>query len=90
MIDLLKTNGKFYKANLHCHTTLSDGKMTAAEVKEYYLKNGYNIVAYTDHSKYAYHKELLSEDFLPIAGFEAAWTCLDPEDAEKSKKLLFF
>lgn len=58
MIDLLKTNGRFYKANLHCHTTLSDGKMTAEEVKEYYLKNGYNIVAFTDHSRYAYHKEL--------------------------------
>ena len=37
MIDLLKTNGKFYKANMHCHTTLSDGKMTAAEVKELYI-----------------------------------------------------
>ena len=79
MIDLLKKNGLFYKANLHCHTTLSDGKMTPDEVKEYYLKNGYNIVAFTDHSRYAYHKELLSEDFLPIAGFEAAWTCLDPD-----------
>ena len=79
MIDLLKTNGPFYKANLHCHTTLSDGKMTPQEVKEYYLKNGYNIVAYTDHSTFAWHKELLSEDFLPIAGFEAAWTCLDPD-----------
>lgn len=79
MIDLLKANGPFYKANLHCHTTLSDGKMTPDEVKEYYLNNGYNIVAFTDHSKYAYHKQLLSDDFLPIAGFEAAWTCLDPD-----------
>ena len=26
MVDLLKTNGKFYKENLHCHTTVSDGK----------------------------------------------------------------
>lgn len=79
MIDLLKKNGKFYKANLHCHTTFSDGKMTPGEVKEYYLKNGYNIVAFTDHSKYVWHKELISDDFLPLAGFEAAWTCLDPD-----------
>ena len=87
MIDLLKTNGPFYKANLHCHTTLSDGKMTPQEVKDYYLKNGYNIVAYTDHSTFAWHKELLSEDFLPIAGFEAAWTCLDPDTKNLKFKL---
>lgn len=87
MIDLLKTNGKFYKANLHCHTTLSDGKMTPLQVKEYYLKNGYSIVAFTDHSKYAWYPELLSEDFIPIAGFEAAWTCLDPDNAPLKFKL---
>lgn len=76
---LLPENGKFYKANLHCHTTVSDGKMTPEQVKEHYLKNGYNIVAFTDHSKYVWHKELLSEDFLPIGGVEAAFTCLDPD-----------
>ena len=76
---LIPENGNFYKANLHCHTTLSDGKMTPEQVKEYYTKNGYNIVAFTDHSKYAWHKELISDDFLPLAGFEAAWTCLDPD-----------
>ena len=42
---LLPKEGSFYKANLHCHTTLSDGKMTPQEVKDYYLKNRYNIVA---------------------------------------------
>lgn len=87
MIDLLKKNGCFYKANLHCHTTFSDGKMTPQEVKEHYQKNGYNIVAFTDHSKYVYHKELLSEDFLPVAGFEAAWTCLDPDHKPLKFKL---
>jgi len=84
---LLPKEGSFYKANLHCHTTLSDGKMTPQEVKDYYLKNGYNIVAFTDHSKYVYHKQLLSEDFLPIAGFEAAWTCLDPDTKNLKFKL---
>jgi len=34
MIDLLKKNGPFFKANLHCHTTLSDGHMTAQQVKD--------------------------------------------------------
>ena len=30
---LLPEGGNFYKANLHCHTVLSDGAMTPEEVK---------------------------------------------------------
>ena len=71
MIDLLKKNGNFYKANLHCHTTISDGRMTPEQVKEYYSKNGYSIVAFTDHNKFIYHQELKDDNFLPIGGFEA-------------------
>ncbi len=71
MIDLLKKNGKFYKANLHCHTVISDGKMTPNEVKDYYKKAGYSIVAYTDHTKYVTHDDLKDDEFLPISGFEA-------------------
>ena len=44
--------GNFYKANLHCHTTFSDGVLTPEQVKELYLANGYSIVAYTDHDNY--------------------------------------
>ena len=29
----------FYRANLHCHTTISDGKKTPEEVKDNYEKN---------------------------------------------------
>ena len=50
MIDLLKKNGPWFKANLHCHTTLSDGNMTAAQVKDWYKSHGYSVVAVTDHS----------------------------------------
>jgi len=71
MIDLLKKNGKFFKANLHCHTVNSDGKMTPEQVKAHYKANGYSIVAFTDHSKFIYHKNLDDKDFLTIGGFEA-------------------
>ena len=64
MIDLLKQNGPWFKANLHCHTTLTDGNMTAAQVKDHYKANGYSIVAYTDHSKFAWYPELQDKDFL--------------------------
>lgn len=61
----------FYKANLHCHTVLSDGTWTKEQVKAEYQKKGYSIVAFTDHRHYGWHPELQDDSFLPIAGFEA-------------------
>lgn len=67
---LLPQKGQFYKANLHCHTTVSDGKLTPEQVKEVYVENGYSIVAFTDHDVYITHPELRDEHFLPLNGFE--------------------
>ena len=33
---LLPESGTFYKANLHCHTNLSDGHLTPEEIKRIY------------------------------------------------------
>ncbi len=38
-----------YKANLHTHTTLSDGKVDPAGVIDMYHDHGYTILALTDH-----------------------------------------
>ena len=67
---LLPSDGQFYKANLHCHTTVSDGKLTPAEVKEAYKSRGYSIVAYTDHDVMVAHPELDDENFLALTGYE--------------------
>ena len=67
---LIPENGNFYKANLHCHTTFSDGKKTPAEVKELYRSLGYSVVAYTDHDILIAHDELNDENFLALHGFE--------------------
>ena len=67
---LLPETGSFYKANLHCHTVLSDGNKTPEEVKEAYQKLGYSIVAYTDHELLIPHDELTDENFLALHGFE--------------------
>ena len=40
-----------FKANLHTHTTLSDGKFSAAEVVTLYREAGYDVLAFTDHWK---------------------------------------
>jgi hypothetical protein len=67
---LLPNCGKFYKANLHMHTNISDGKMTLEEVKKAYLEKGYSIVAFTDHEVMVPHKELTDESFLAITSTE--------------------
>ena len=51
----------YFKANLHCHTTLSDGAFTPEEIKAAYKAQGYSIVAFTDHRKYVHHTELNDE-----------------------------
>ncbi len=63
-IDLLPQTGTYYKANLHCHTTFSDGRLTPEEIKKAYQEQGYSVVAYTDHRNYQWHKELTDDKFL--------------------------
>ncbi len=67
---LLDPKGNWYKANLHCHCTISDGSWTAEEVKAQYQKQGYSVIAYTDHMRYVRHNELDDENFLTIGAFE--------------------
>ena len=74
---LLPARGKFYKANLHCHSTCSDGKLTPEELKELYTSHGYSIIAYTDHDVLISHDELTDGGFLALHGFETETT--DPK-----------
>jgi len=67
---LLPEGGNFYKANLHCHTNLSDGTLSPQEVKELYLSLGYSVVAYTDHDIFLPHPELCDDRFIALNGFE--------------------
>ena len=67
---LLPETGNFYKANLHCHSTLSDGCLTPAQLKEAYKSAGYSIIAYTDHDILITHDELTDGDFLALHAFE--------------------
>ena len=67
---LLPQKGSFYKANLHCHSTVSDGRLTVEQLKEEYKKRGYSVVAFTDHNTYCMHDELNDDGFLAICGYE--------------------
>lgn len=63
-----------YKANMHMHTTVSDGRMTPEETKQAYLDAGYSIVAFTDHEVIVPQNCLRDENFLPITSYEVAVT----------------
>ncbi len=67
---LLPEHGNFYKANLHCHSTVSDGSLTPEEIKKAYMEQGYSVVAYTDHNVMIDHSDLREENFLPLRGYE--------------------
>lgn len=67
---LISPNKKQYKANLHCHSVLSDGKKTPAELKEMYKQKGYSILTVTDHEIPKSHSEISDQDFMMLTGYE--------------------
>ena len=67
---LLSSKLNTYKANLHCHTNLSDGIQTPEEVKEGYKQNGYSVVCFTDHDVIIPHDYLNDQNFLALHGME--------------------
>ena len=67
---LLPENGNFYKSNLHCHSTCSDGMRSPAQLKEIYKKMGYSVLAITDHDILLPHDELNDDEFITLHGFE--------------------
>ena len=76
---LLPKAANFYKANLHVHTTVSDGDMTPEEIKRIYMEQGYSVVAFTDHEVMVPHPELTDENFVAITSTEIStnnrWDC---------------
>ena len=69
---LLDATKSYYKANLHSHSTESDGVMTPAQVKEKYKSNGYSVVAYTDHEHLIDNSYLNDNSFIALTACEVA------------------
>ena len=68
---LISPDKKQYKANLHCHSTNSDGKLTPEQLKEAYKNHGYSVLSITDHEVPADHTHMTDQDFLMLTGYEA-------------------
>ncbi|MBR5528077.1 MAG: PHP domain-containing protein [Clostridia bacterium] len=67
---LLPESGNFYKANLHCHSTWSDGKHSPEELKKLYKEMGYSVLSVTDHRGLFSHYELDDDEFITLTGME--------------------
>lgn len=67
----ISENSKQFKANLHCHSTLSDGRLSPEALVDAYKAHGYSILAITDHEYPCDHTALSSPDFLLLTGYEA-------------------
>lgn len=80
MIKQLLPKKNFYKANLHCHSNLSDGTLSPQELKDAYKEKGYQVLAITDHEGLFYHKHLSDPDFLILAGAEFEYNDVVSDD----------
>ncbi|MBE7060055.1 MAG: hypothetical protein E7389_04475 [Ruminococcaceae bacterium] len=69
---LLDENKNFYKTNMHCHSTFSDGNMTVSELKKHYMSNGYSAIVFSDHEHLIDNSDISDENFLAITGCEIA------------------
>ena len=71
MIELIRKAKPQFKANLHAHSKISDGRLTPEEMKKIYREKGYSILCITDHNIPCPHSDLTEKDFLMLTGYEA-------------------
>ena len=59
-----------YKANMHSHCTLSDGRYEPEFLKDAYKERGYSVFAYSDHGHINDVRYLEDPDFIPLLSAE--------------------
>ena len=70
MKHLLPPVPRYFKTNLHTHSTITDGKFSPEELKELYKSHGYHILCISDHNVVVDHSALNEENFLMLTGVE--------------------
>jgi hypothetical protein len=63
--------GQYRKAQLHCHTTQSDGRYAPRELLDRYRASGYTFVVFTDHNRVTECADLNDATFLALPGVES-------------------
>jgi hypothetical protein len=70
LVNPFTTSGNWYKANLHTHTTLSDGDVNLPVRVKQYRNKGYQVLAVTDHEKTNNIAGYSDSNFLLLNGME--------------------
>src|SRR5450830_1655274 len=81
LLNPFQQKGVWYKANLHTHTTTSDGESTVAERVKQDREKGYSVLAITDHEKTNDIREFSSKNFLVLSGMETHPICPNDKNA---------
>lgn len=84
---LLTSQKNFFKGNMHCHSTFSDGKLTPEELKREYKANGYSFIAITDHEHINNNSYLDDENFITITSGEFAIKEFPEQSTLKNQKM---
>jgi hypothetical protein len=70
--------GEYRKAQLHCHTTESDGRIRPRDLLRMYKDAGYSFVLITDHNRVTRCDDLNDAGFLALPGSEDTVSSLLP------------
>lgn len=73
-MELFLEGKPFYRGNLHCHTTMSDGVKTPEEVIATYQAMGYDFLAITDHRQVTITRNRMEGNMLLLPGIEMDYT----------------
>ena len=69
---------KWFKGNLHAHTTNSDGKLTPKQAVLTYKQHGYQFMCLSEHDYFTdLRSEFDNEDFILLPGLESSVNMLD-------------
>jgi len=76
VLEPFSLSGKFFRGNLHTHSTLSDGKLSPKQVIDRYKATGYDFLVLSDHFVDVFDwpvtdtREFRTESFTTILGAE--------------------
>lgn len=62
--------GQWFKGNLHCHSTISDGEMPPDQVAVLYRQGGYDFLALTEHDMQTDWRAFETGSFMILPGVE--------------------
>lgn len=83
---MFSEKGNWYKGNLHCHSTNSDGRMKPEDVVKLYKSYGYHFLCFSEHDYYTdLRKQFDCKDFILLPGVEASAVLVN-EDKTYAKK----